>query len=71
MISEIKKLLETEIKKRKDEGIVTSVEEETKAAINELNDLLNEATLSLARILAKQGYVSAKSDNHHQALVRR
>ena len=35
-----------------------------------LNDLLNEATLSLARILLKQGCVSAKFDNHHLALVR-
>ena len=34
------------------------------------SDLWNEATLSLAKILMKQGCVSAKFDNHRLALVR-
>ena len=44
--------------------------EAIKVEVNELNSLLNEATLSLARILTKQGCVSAKFDDHDLALVR-
>ena len=35
-----------------------------------LRDLRHEATLSLARILAKQGHVGALFDDHYAALVR-
>ena len=81
MVLEAKKDLEAEIAQRssghigsnagaeEDERSVASLEEVTKAEVNALKDLLNEATLSLAGILVKQGYVSAKFHKHHQALV--
>lgn len=82
MILETKKLVEAEITERRsghtgsynragggEEGPASS-EEVIKAEVNALNDLLNEATLSLAKILHKQGCVSSKFGNHYQALVR-
>ena len=39
-------------------------------AVRRRNDLRNEVTLSLARILAKQGGVAAMLGDHRRALVR-
>ena len=43
---------------------------DAKEEVHAFNDLWNEAKLSLARILTKQGCVSAKLNSHLQALVR-
>mmetsp|Transcript_40064 Transcript_40064/g.73298 ORF Transcript_40064/g.73298 Transcript_40064/m.73298 type:complete len:965 (+) Transcript_40064:3-2897(+) len=51
-----------------EEGSANPFEEEKNAEVNDLKDLLNEATLSLARIFSKQGCVYAKVDNHFMAL---
>ena len=40
------------------------------AEVRDLNDLLDEATLALARIFSKEGHVSARFDDHGTALVR-
>lgn len=38
--------------------------------VNDLNELVNEADLCLARMLSKQGAINAKVDNYVNALVR-
>ena len=48
---------------------VDSLEEEKNAEVNDLEDLVKEATLSMARIYSKQGCVYAKLGNHYTALV--
>ena len=80
MMSDIKHLLESEIEKcrdlytgtntgiKVDEGVTTSFKEGITAEIKDLSNLVHEATLSLARILSKQGNVSSKIDNHSLAL---
>lgn len=45
-------------------------EEGKSPGANDLEDLLYQATLALARIFAKQGGVYAKLDSHFTALVR-
>ena len=79
MVSETKKLLMAEMRDwcrrghgddAVEKGDAASSEQALKAKAKPLNDLLNEATLSLARVLTKQGIVSAKFGNHHEALVR-
>lgn len=46
-------------------------EEEEDSDVNDLKDLITEATLSLARIYSKQGAVYTKLNSHLMALVRR
>ena len=72
-ISEVQTEVKAEIKKQCSENTRNHKEAEEKegiqAEVNNLNDLRNEATLSLARILRKKGSISAMFDNHEDALV--
>ena len=77
IVAETKDLLTAEIEERQcrrgqkgKEGGAASSEETSEAEVHDLVDLLKEATLLLARLLAKQGCVSAKFGNHDLALVR-
>lgn len=70
VVSEAKEQLMVDITERSGGLTGASSMEVTKTEVAALNNLLNEATLSLARILTKQGCVSAKFDNHYLALVR-
>ena len=82
MISEAKTLVVAELKElrsgrtgdnggpREDRGGASSSKEDIEAEVQDLNNLRNEATLSLARILMKQGWVTANFDKHWIALVR-
>ena len=80
MVTQSKEQLSAEIALRRslkdghggnnEENMGATSDEIIKAEVNALNDLYNEATLALARILTKQAGVCAMLNNHYEALVR-
>ena len=52
-----------------EDSSINSFEEEMESELKEMEELLQEATVSLARIYMKQGCVYAKLANHETALV--